>query len=134
MLIDCLLELAFFYLLLGVATRMRKTLFPAGVVVGDGDMSAIVATPALPLVLGDVDGDAVEVGGEEGFATKVGESSVEAEEDLLGKVIEVFPAAGETQEGSEDRGLMVVDHLLEGEIGVQAGLDPRVLLKFQSRE
>jgi hypothetical protein len=30
--------------------------------------------------------------------------------------------------------LMVADHLLEGEIVVQGGLDHRVRLKFQSRE
>ena len=94
----------------------------------------IVAATAFPFVLGDVDCDSIEVCGKEGFATKVGEGPVEAEKDLLGKVIEVFPAAGKTQEGSEDHGLMVADHLLEGEIGVQAGLDHRVLLKFQSRE
>lgn len=46
----------------------------------------------------------------------------------------MFPAAGEAQKGSEDHVLMVADHLLEGEIGVQAGLDHRVRLKFQSRE
>lgn len=134
LLIDRLLELALFYLLLGVAAGMRKALLPSGGVVGERDMRAIIAASAFPLVLGDVDGDSVEVGGEEGLATKVGEGSVEAKKDLLGKVVEVLPAAGETQEGPEDHGLMVADHLLEGEIGVQAGLDHRVRLKFQSRE
>ena len=134
LLIDRLLELAFFYLLLGVAAGMGQTLLPCGGVVGERDMSAIVAAPAFPLVLGDVDGDAVEVGGKEGLATKVGEGSVEAKKDLLGKVVEVFPAACQAQEGSEDHGLMVADHLLEGEIVVQGGLDHRVRLKFQSRE
>lgn len=97
-------------------------------------MGLVVAAAAFPLVLRDVDGDAIEVGSEEGLATKVWKGTVEAKKDLLGEVIEVFPAAGETQEGSEDHGLMVADHLLEGEISVQAGLDHRVLLKFQSRE
>ncbi len=35
----------------------------------------------------------------------------------------MLAAAGEAQEGAEDHVLMVAHHLLEGEIGVQAGLD-----------
>jgi hypothetical protein len=35
----------------------------------------------------------------------------------------VLAAAGEAQEGAEDHVLMVVYHLLEGEIGLQAELD-----------
>ena len=46
----------------------------------------------------------------------------------------MLAAAGEAQEGAEDHGLMVVNHLLEGEIGVQAGLDNRVRLKFHSSQ
>ena len=42
----------------------------------------------------------------------------------------MFPVAGEAQEGAEDHVLMVVHHLLEGEIGVQAGLDRSMRLKF----
>ena len=42
----------------------------------------------------------------------------------------MLAAAGEAQEGAEDHVLMVAYHLLEGEIGVQAGLDHRVRLKF----
>jgi hypothetical protein len=84
LLVDRLLELALFYLLLGVAAWMRKTLLPSGGVVRDGDMRAIVAAAALPLVLSDVDGDAVEIGGEQGFSAKVGEGPVEAKKDLLG--------------------------------------------------
>jgi len=93
-----------------------------------------VTAPALPLVLRDVDGDAVEIGGDEGVAAKAGEGAVEAEEDVLGKVVEMLAAAGESQEGAEDHVLMVVHHLLEGEIGVQAGLDNRMRLKFHAGE
>jgi hypothetical protein len=130
LLFDGLLELAFFYLLLRVAVGVGEAVFPAGGVVGEGDVGAVVAAAALPLVLRDVDSDAVEVGGDEGFAAEAGEGAIEAEEDVLGEIVEVLAAAGETQEGAEDHVLMVVYHLLEGEIGVQAGLDHRVLLKF----
>ena len=123
LLFDRLLELAFFYLLLGVAIRVGEAVFPAGGVVGEGDVGVAVAAAALPLVLRDVDGDAVEVGGDEGFAAKAGEGAVEPEEDVLGEVVEVFAAAGEAQEGAEDHVLMVAYHLLEGEISLQAGRD-----------
>jgi hypothetical protein len=120
---DGLLELALLDLLFGIAIGVGETVFPAGGVVGEGDVGAVVAAASFPLVLGDVDGDAVEVGGDEGFAAKAGEGAVEAEEDVLGEVIEMLAAAGEAQEGAEDHVLMVVYHLLEGEIGLQAGLD-----------
>ena len=80
----------------------------------------IVAAAALPLVLGDVDGDAVEVGGDQGFSAKAGQGAIEPQEDLLGEVVDVLTAASEAQEGAEDHRLMVANQLLEGEIGVQA--------------
>ena len=132
LLFDGPLELTFFDLLLGVGVGVGETVFPAGGVVGEGDVGVAVAAAALPLVLGDVDGDAVEVGGDEGFAAKAGERAVEAEKDVLGEVVEMLATAGEAQEGAEDHVLMVAYHLLEGEIGVQAGLDHRVRLKFHA--
>ena len=97
-------------------------------------MGVTVTASALPLILGYVYGDAVEVSGDEGVAAKVGQGAVEAKEDVLGEIVEVLAAAGEAQEGAEDHLLMVTDHLLEGEIGVQVGLDHRVLLKFHAGE
>ena len=132
LLFDGLLKLALLYLLLGVAIRVGEAVFPAGGLVGEGDVGVAVAAAALPLVLSDVDGDAIEVGGDEGFAAEAGQGAVEAEEDVLGEVVEMLAAAGKTQEGAEDHVLMVAYHLLEGEIGVQAGLDHRVRLKFQA--
>jgi len=123
LLFDGLLELAFFYLLLGVAVGAGEAVFPAGGVVGEGDVGAVVAAAALPLVLRDVDGDAVEVGGDEGLAAEAGQGAIEAEEDVLGEIVEVLAAAGEAQEGAKDHVLMVAYDLLEGEIGLQAGLD-----------
>ena len=139
LLFDRLLELALFYLLFGVAVRVRKTVFPARGVVGEGDVGVAVAAAPLPLVLRNIDGDAVEVGGDEGLATEAGERAVEAKEDILGEVVEMLAAAGEAQEGAEDHGLMVADQLLEGEIGSQAGLAPKarldrsMRLKFHTR-
>ena len=131
---DGLLELALLQLLLGVAVGVGETVLPGGDIIGEGDVEVAVAAAALPLVLGDVDGDAVEVGGDEGVAAKAGQGTVETEEDVLGEVIEVLAAAGEAQKGAEDHLLMVAYHLLEGEIGVQAGLDHRVRLKFHLRQ
>jgi hypothetical protein len=133
LLFDGLLEFSLFYLLLGVAVGVGEAIFPAGGVVGEGDVGAVVAA-ALPLVLGYVDGDAIEVGGDEGLAAEAGQGAVEAEEDVLSKVVEVLAAAGEAQKGAEDHGLMVAYQLLEGEIRVQAGLDHRMLLKFHAGE
>ena len=132
LLFDGLLKLALFELLLGVAVGVGEAVFPAGGVVGEGDVGAVVAAATLPLVLRDVDGDAVEIGGDEGIAAKAGQSTIEAEEDVLGEIVEMLAAAGEAQEGAEDHVLMVAYHLLEGEIGVQAGLDHRVRLKFHA--
>jgi hypothetical protein len=132
LLFDRLLKLTLFYLLLGVAVRVGEAVFPTRGVVGKRDVRVPVLAAAFPLVLGDIDGDAIEVGGDEGIAAKARKGTVEAEEDILGEVVEVFAATGEAQEGTKDHVLMVVDHLLEGEIGVQAGLDHRVLLKFHS--
>jgi hypothetical protein len=126
------LELALLDLLLSVAVRMGETVLPARGLDGEGDVSVAVPAAALPLVLRNIDGDPVKIGGDEGVAAKAGEGAIGAEEDILGEVVEVFAATGEAQEGAKDHVLMVLDHLLEGEIGVQAGLDHRVLLKFHS--
>ena len=134
LLVDGLLELALFYLLFGVAVGVREAVFPGGGVVGEGDVGVAVAAAALPLVLGYVDSDAVEISGNEGVAAKAGQGAVEAEEDVLGQIVEVLAAAGQAQQGAEDHLLMVAYHLLEGEIGGQAGLDHSLRLKFHSGE
>jgi hypothetical protein len=134
LLFDGLLKLALLDLLLGVAVGVGETLFPCGGVVGEGDVGVSVAAAAFPFVLSDVDCDAIEVGSDEGFAAKAGKGAVEAEEDVLGEVVEVLVAAGQAQERAEDHCLVVLHHLLEGEIGVQAGLDLRVHLKFHGGE
>ena len=121
-LFDRLLEFALLQLLLGVAVGVGEAIFPAGGVVGERDVGVAVATAPLPLVLGDVDGDPVEVGGDEGIAAKARQGTVKAEEDVLGQIVEVLAAACKAQEGAEDHVLMVAYHLLEGEIGLQAGL------------
>ena len=86
-LFDRLLELALLQLLLGVAVGVGETVFPGGAIIGEGDMDVAVAAAALPLVLGNVDGDAVEVGRNEGVSTKAGQGAIEAEKDVLGKVV-----------------------------------------------
>jgi hypothetical protein len=132
LLFDRLLKLALLYLLLSVAVGVRKTVLPAGGLVRQRDVCVAVAAAALPLVLRHINGDAVEIGGDQRIAAKARQRAVEAEKDILGKIIKVFAAPRKAQKGAEDHLLMVLDHLLEGEIGVQAGLDHRVLLKFHS--
>jgi len=122
LLFDGLLELALFDLLLGVAIRVGQAILPAGCVVGQRDVGAVVAATTLPLILGDVDGDAVEVRGDQGLAAKAGEGTIKTKEDILGEVVDVLATAGEPQESAEDHLLMIAYHLLEGEIGIQAGL------------
>ena len=124
LLFDGLLELALLDLLFGVAVGVGEAVLPARSFVGEREMSVAVLTAALPLVLGDVDGDAVEIRGDEGFAAEAGQGAVEAKEDVLGEIVEVFAAARQAQKGAEDHVLMVAYHLLEGEISVQAGLEP----------
>ena len=131
---DGLLELALFDLLLGVAVGVGETVFPGGGVVGEGDVGVPVAATTFPFVLGDVDGNAIKVRGNQGLAAKTGKGAVEAEKNILSEVVEVLVAAGEAQKSAEDHRLMVVHHLLEGEIGVQAGLDLGVHLKFHGGE
>ncbi len=132
LLFDGLLKLALFYLLFGIAVGMGEPILPTGRVVGQRDVGAVVAAASLPLVLRNVDGNSVEIGGDEGFPAKAGEGAIEPKEDVLGEVIDVLATAGEPQKGAEDHLLMVAYHLLEGEIGVQAGLDHRVRLKFHA--
>ena len=134
LLFDGVLELALFQLLFRVAAGVRQAVFPGRGFVGERDMAVAVAAAALPLVLGYVDSDAVEISGNEGVAAKAGQGAVEAEEDVLGQIVEVLAAAGQAQQGAEDHLLMVAYHLLEGEIGGQAGLDHSLRLKFHSGE
>ena len=125
LLFDGLLELALLQLLFGVAPGVRQAVFPSGGFVRKRDVGVAIAAAALPLVLSDVDGDAVKVGRNEGVAAKAGQGAVEAEEDVLGKIVEVFAAAGQAQESAKDHLLMIAYHLFEGEISRQAGLDPK---------
>ncbi len=124
---DGLSELAFGELLFGVGRWVGEAILPVEGVVfiggGDGDERTVVATPAFPFVLGDIDDDAVEEGGEQGFPAECGQGAVEAEEDILGEVFEVFAATREAQEGAKHHGLMVADELLEMEVVILHGMD-----------
>ena len=132
-------ELVVFELVFGAGAGVFEEVFPGAGVggvggVGEGGVAAVFAAAALPLVLGDVDGDAVEVGADEGLSAEGGEGAVEAEKDVLGEVVEVVVAAGEACERAEDHGLVFLDDVLEGGLGGHAGLrglDLRVDRKFQ---
>jgi hypothetical protein len=112
-------ELPFRKLLLSVEAGVLQAAFPIALVFRKRHQGKVIAATALPFVLGYVGDNAVEVGAEQSFAAKRGECPVEAEKDLLGKVVNVFPAAGEAHESAEDHGLMVSDDLLEAEVGGQ---------------
>ncbi len=64
---DLLLELAVGDLLFGVRAGVREAIVPAGDLVRERGERPIDAAAAFPLVPGDVDGDAIEVGGEGGW-------------------------------------------------------------------
>jgi len=68
-----------------------------------------VAAAAFPLILGDVDGDAIEVGGELGVAAELGQGTEEAQKDLLGEVFDVRAGAGEPMERAKDKALVLAD-------------------------
>ena len=85
----------------------------------------IDALTALPLVLRNVDCDAVEVGADERFAAKAGQGAIETEEDVLGEVVDVIGVAGETREGAEDHLLMIADDLLEAGLAQQDDKEDR---------
>ena len=71
-----------------------------------GDVLSFLAA-ALPLVLCDVDDDAVEVGGDGGVAAEVREGAVEAEKDFLGEVFDLRAGAGHAGERAEDHALVL---------------------------
>ena len=104
-------------LLGGVTGGMGKAVFPVGVFVGERDVAAVFAAAAFPLVLGDVDGDAIKIGGELGFAAEAGQSAEEAEKDILGEIFKVGLLevwAGKAGKRSKDHDFMGFDDLLEG--------------------
>jgi hypothetical protein len=130
LLLHSLLELAFFYLLLGVAVGVRKPLLPGRSFVRKRHMGAIITSPPFPLVLRDIHRDPVKIGSDQGFAAKTRQRTVEPEKNILRKIIDMLTTAGQAQQGAKDHCLMVAYQLLEGEIDVQARLDNRVLRKF----
>ena len=113
-----IIQLLFHSVLLGVAgvggEGVAGEVFKpgAGVVFegeGFGGEGFSVFAASLPFVLGDVDDDAVEVGGDGGVAAEVGEGAVEAEEGFLGEVFDVGAGAGHARERAEDEPLVLVD-------------------------
>ena len=114
-------ELPFGKLLLSVEAGVPEAALPIALLFSKRHQGKVFAAAALPFVLGYVGDDAIEVGAEQSFAAKRGKCPVEAEKDLLGKVVDMFPAAGEAHEGAEDHGLVVSDDLLEAEVGGQGG-------------
>jgi hypothetical protein len=125
-----LLELAFFYLLLGVAVGVRKPFLPRRSFVRKRNVGAVITSPPLPLILRNIHRDPVEISCDQGFAAKTRQGSVEPQKDILRKIIDMLTTAGQAQQGAEDHRLMVAYQLLEAEIDVQARLDNRVLRKF----
>ena len=85
-----------------------------------GDVFAFLAA-ALPLVLGEVEDDPVEVSGQGRVAAEVREGAVEAEEGFLGEVFDLRAGAGEAGERAEDHGLMLSHEGFEGFRGCEVG-------------
>jgi hypothetical protein len=110
-------ELPLGELLLRIRAGVGHAIFPVGLLFGEGNQGAVVAAAALPFILGHVGDDAIEVRAEQSVTAEAAEGPVQAEKDLLGEIVDMFPAAGQTNEGTEDHGLMVSDDLLEAGVG-----------------
>jgi hypothetical protein len=127
-------ELLLGKLLLRVWAGVWQAIFPVRVLIRKGNQRPVVAATALPFVLGHVGDDAIQVGAEQGFAAKGTQRPVEAQKDLLGKIVDMFAAAGQANKGAEDHGLMVSDNLLEaGVAGLQEGSDCESRRKFHGQ-
>ncbi len=129
---DRVLELALLQLLLGVSPGMLEPVFPARNFVGERDMRANIPTPPLPLVLRYVHRNAIKIGGDQGFAAKARQRTIEAKKDILGEIIDMLAAPGQPQQGAKHHVLVLAHQLLEAEIGGQARLDHRVRPKFHT--
>ena len=116
-------ELPFGKLLLRVGAGMLQAAFPVALLFRKGDQGTVITAAALPFVLCDVGDDAIEIGAEQGLAAKCWKRPVKPKKYLLGKIVDMFAAAGQANEGAEDHGLMVPDDLLETEVGGQGESD-----------
>jgi hypothetical protein len=102
---------------------MRKPVFPIGLLLRKRDQGAFVTAASFPFILSHVGNDAIEVGAKQGFAAKGGKGTVEAYKNLLGKIFDVFAAAGKPNQRAEDHDLVVSDDLLEAGVVGQAESD-----------
>jgi len=115
---------------LGIRHGIGKVLDPLGILIlfavkdRRGDILAFLAPP-LPLILGNVYDDAVEIGGNLRIAAKVLQATVEPEKDLLRQVLHIA-AAGKAQQGTEDAILLRPDDLFE----FGGGLQDQVRLQY----
>jgi hypothetical protein len=130
-----LLELALFERLESVGAGIFEAFLPGpggtlavAVFFRERDVLAVDALAAFPFVLRDVDGDAVEIGADQGFAAKAGQGAVEAEKDVLGEIVEVVGVTGQAREGAEDHLPMIADDLLEAGLVGQELFVARYLL------
>jgi hypothetical protein len=110
-------ELPFRKPLFGIGIRVRQPLFPFRFLVRKRYQRPVVPSPPLPFILRDVGDDAIEIGGQQCFTAKPRQGPVEAEKDLLRKIIDMFAATREANERAEDHGLVVPDNLLESGVG-----------------
>jgi len=124
-------ELPFRKLLFGILPRMLQPFFPLRFFVRKRDQRFLVPPSPFPFILRDIGDDAIEISAEQSFAAKRRQGAVEAQKDLLRKIIDVFAATREANERAEDHGLMVSNNLLEGGVGgLQEGSDCHSLSKF----
>ena len=124
-------ELAIGKLLLRIAAGMYKTILPTCILVGERGEGAIRAAAAFPFVLSDIDGYAIEKGGEEGVSAEAGQRAIEPKKDLLREVLNMLAGSGQTQKCAEDGLLVIANDLLEVEVGGQVGSDCETSRKFR---
>ena len=121
MLLNEKLKLAIFEMLLGARRRMLEAIFPGSGVVRQGYVVMRQAMAALPLVLRDVDRDAIKISADKGLVAEAGQCAEEAQEDVLRQIVDVLLAPDEPRECAEDHRLMLLNNLLECGCAGQGG-------------
>ena len=96
--------------MLAVDSTARLVFEPfAGLLVGEEGRrreALAFAAAAFPLIVGDIYGDAVKIGGKHGVATEIGKCAIQTQENLLREVFHMSARAGKAGERTEDSSLM----------------------------
>ena len=107
--------------LFGVSGGVRQPVTPVLVGVIEGGVRLFLATP-FPLILGHVQGDAIQVGRQFCIPPEAVHAAIEAQKYFLRQILEVLAAAGKPGEGAKHKRLVLPNHIFELRIPTQANL------------